>query len=133
MPAQDKTSQAEAARYLADRPRSKKIDLQWPVEFEGVEYRSINLVRLTAGDVARFHTELERLLKNEPDSTIRFPIFRDDAGEPIPGAVMDALDDDDKWELDQAALDFLPRRFRAVADIASGRDAGGNTEPSSAE
>ena len=119
------------ARFLSERPRWKTIDLEWPVSFEGREYRSITLIRLTAGDVSRFQEEIEQLLKNNPDAALRFPIFRDANNAPIPDAVLDALDDDDRFELDRSAADFLPRRFRGIAEPSSGPGAGGNTGPSS--
>ncbi len=119
------------ARFLSERPRRKTIDLEWPVSFEGREYRSITLIRLTAGDVSKFQEEIEQLLKNTPDAALRFPIFRDANNAPIPDAVLEALDDDDKFELDRAAADFLPRRFRGIAEPVSGPDAVGNIAPTS--
>lgn len=103
---------AMPARILSDRPRAKTIDLQWPVEFNGREYRSVTLVRLTAGEVAAFQSEIEKLLSADPDAKVRFPLFRDERGESIPDEVMDALDDDDRYSLEESAADFLPRRFR---------------------
>lgn len=120
-----------AVRFLSDRPRARTIDLLWPISFEGREFQSITLTRLTAGDVAKFQEEIEQLLKNNPDAALRFPIFRDANNAPIPDAVLDALDDDDRFELDRAAADFLPRRFRGIAEPSSGPVAGGNTAPTS--
>lgn len=105
-------SEKKPARIVSARPRSKEIDLQWPVEFDGREYKTITLVRLTAAEVAEFQSEIESLLKNDPDTRVRFPLFRDESGETIPDEVMDALDDDDRFALEEAAADFLPRRFR---------------------
>lgn len=119
------------ARIIADRPRVKVIDLQWPIEFDGREYRAIAITRLTAGEVAQFQAEIEELLKDHPDTKVRFPLFRDESGAVIPDEVMDALDDDDRFALDEAAADFLPRRYRAVAELDTGPDIGVNTEASS--
>ena len=119
------------AQFLSDRPRSKTIDLSWPISFDGRVYQAITLIRLTAGDVSKFQDELEALLRDNPDAALRFPIFRDETGAPIPAAVLDALDDDDRFELDRAAADFLPRRFRGIAEPSSGPDAGGNIAPTS--
>ena len=119
------------AQFLSDRPRSKTIDLSWPISFDGRVYQAITLIRLTAGDVSKFQDELEALLRDNPDAAFRFPIFRDETGAPIPADVLDALDDDDRFELDRAAADFLPRRFRGIAEPSSGPDAGGNTAPTS--
>jgi|688.fasta_scaffold1883271_1 hypothetical protein len=121
----------EAPQFLSDRPRLKTIDLQWPVSYLGREYRFVTLRRLTARDVARFQDELDALLRNNPDASLRFPMFSDETGAPVPAEVLDALDDDDRFELDRAAADFLPRRFRGIAEPSSGPDAGGNTGPTS--
>jgi hypothetical protein len=124
-------SDCAIAQFLSDRPRSKTIELSWPISFNGRNYQAITMIRLTAGDVARFQDELEALLRNNPDAALRFPIFRDETGAPVPAEVLDALDDDDSFELDRAAADFLPRRFRGIAEPSSGPDAGGNTGPTS--
>jgi len=123
----------DAARIVSTRPRFKTIDLQWPIAYAGKEYTSITITRLTAADVAKFQTELEAVLKNDANASLRFPLYRDETGAPIPEAVLDALDDDDKFELDRASIDFLPRRFRVNAENDTAQDAGGNTGPSSAE
>ena len=124
-------SDCAIAQFLSDRPRSKTIELSWPISFNGRNYQAITMIRLTAGDVARFQDELEALLRNNPDAALRFPIFRDETGAPIPAEVLDALDDNDRFELDRAAADFLLRQFRGIAEPSSGPDAGGNTAPTS--
>ena len=127
----DTALKQSSAQFLSDRPRMKPVRLDWPVTFDGLEYREITLVRLTAGEVARFQEELEALLRDNPDAALRFPIFRDETGAAVPAEVLDALDDDDRFELDRAAADFLPRRFRGIAEPSSGPDAGGNIAPTS--
>ncbi len=119
------------AQFLSDRPRSKAIELSWPISFGGRDYQAITLIRLAAGDVAKFQEELEALLRDNPNAALRFPIFRDETGAAVPAEVLDALDDDDRFELDRAAADFLPRRFRGIAEPSSGPDAGGNIAPTS--
>jgi hypothetical protein len=119
-------------RFLDTRPRVATVQLLWPVAFEGREYRAISIVRLTAAEVAKFQDDLEALLKNDANARLRFPLFRDEAGALVPEAVLDALDDDDRFELDKAAFDFLPRRFRAAPEPASDPANGGDTAPMSA-
>jgi hypothetical protein len=99
------------------------------VEYAGKLYGSISLLRLTAGEVIAFTRELEAALKNDPDAPVRFPTFKDDSGAPIPDAVLDALDDDDPVTLDEAAVDFLPRRFRAQAAQGSTSETPGDGAP----
>lgn len=115
------------ARIVSDRPRFKTIDLDWPVEFDGKIYKSVQIVRLTAGDVARFQDEIEALLKSDPNGRVRFPLFKDEDGNDIPQEVMDAMDSDDRDNIDEAAASFLPRRFRVAAAQDSGPDTGANT------
>lgn len=121
----------EIARIVSDRPRFKTVNLEWPVEFSGKVYESVRVVRLTAGDVARFQDEIDALLKRDENAKVRLPLFKDDEGNDIPAQVMDAMDSDDRDALDEAAVSFLPRRFRAASEPTTGRDTGENTEASS--
>ena len=107
----DENTAAKAAFLPGANSRAKIIPLAWPIVFGGIEYREIQLVRLTAGEVAAWQKEIAAL---PDDATTRLPIFRDVNGAPIPDGVMDGLDDDDAVALDEAALAFMPRRFRAA-------------------
>jgi hypothetical protein len=109
------------------RPRFKVVALDWPVEHEGRVFAEVHLVKLTAKEVADFIVAI----KDKGDA--RLPIFRDAAGAPIPNAVMDALDDDDKLALDEGAEPFLPRRFRAALASSSAQPDGAAIEPTSNE
>ena len=121
------------ARIVSERPRHKTIRLEWPVEFRGKVYAEVNVARLTAADVSKFQAEIETLLKNDPDARVRFPLFRDEENNVIPDEVLDAMDSDDRDALDEVAVNFLPRRYRAVAEIDTAPDAGENTGPISDE
>lgn len=112
------------AQFLSDSPRSKTIELSWPTSFDGGNYQPITMIRLTAGDVARLEDELEVLLRDNPDAALRFPIFWDETGAPVPEEVLDALDDDDRFELDRAAADFFPRQCLGIAEPFSGPGTG---------
>jgi hypothetical protein len=119
------------ARIVSDRPRAATIELDWPVEYEGRVYTTITVARLTAAEVARFQDQIVQLLESGAESKVRLPLFRDENGASIPDAVMDALDDDDRLALDEAATSFLPRRFRGLAVQDSGPGTGATTEASS--
>lgn len=129
----DATDVVEAANGAAlevlhfTRPRFKSVPLQWPIEYAGKTYTEVQIVRLTAKEVADWVEGIKGREKEE----VRIPIFRDADGLPIPDAVLDGLDDDDRLALDEAALDFLPRRFRAAPASASGPADGAITAPSS--
>ena len=92
------------------------MPLEWPVEWNGRTYESVTLRRLTVAEVAAFVESLKDLPEG---AKIRWPIFCDENGAPMPPEVMDALDADDSDALDKAALDFLPRRFRGEPEAGA--------------
>lgn len=98
--------------FVGGRPREKRIALDWPVEFAGKTYSAVVLRRLTVAEVSAFIEDLDGSKKQ------RIAMFFDDDGAPVPPEVMDALDDDDAFAVDEASVAFLPRRFRAAPDKA---------------
>ncbi|MGH6937374.1 MAG: phage tail assembly protein [Methylocella sp.] len=58
--------------FLKDTPRVKTIQLEWPVEVDGKEYREICIKRLTAGEVAVF---LKEIKDAGDDKDVRLPVF----------------------------------------------------------
>lgn len=116
-------------RFLNDRSRVKTVALEWPVEVDGVAYREVVIRRLTAGEVGAF---VDRVRASGSTTEVRFPLFYDAAGVPIPDRAWDAFDSDDADKLVEAGDDFLPVRFRTVktaADVSA--PAGGDTTGSS--
>lgn len=116
------------ATFVGGKSRAKTVALDWPVEFGGKEYREVHVSRLTVKEVADF---IDGLDDDAGVTMARLPMFRDAAGDLIPDAVLSALDDDDKFALDEAARDFLPRRFRAAPEETSPPAAGAPIGPSS--
>ena len=109
IPAQEPAQAPSAPRWLTEKKRIESYHLEYPFEFGGVEYRTIMIRRLTAGEVAAFMAKM----RAEPDANHRFPMYF--VGEaPIPDAVWDALDDDDRFGVTEIGKDFLPARFRAA-------------------
>ena len=115
-------TETAVASFAPGKPRSRTIDLEWPVEFEGTVYETITIRRLSAREVADF---IESLRDDPNKDEARWPMYD------VPGAVLDALDDDDSLTLNEVALAFLPRRFRAAPDAASTQSTGSDTEPKS--
>ena len=112
----DKTNeQTEAApalaapKFIGGGPRSKVVPLEHPVAYDGREYHAITLVRLNAKEVEDM---LDKINRGEGTE---IPIFRDAEGAVIPKIVLHALDDNDSLALDEAAVDFIPKRFRPRA------------------
>lgn len=99
-----------------ERPRFRLVPLASPLSFGGQEYREIQVSRLTAKEVAEFQESIRTVPEGQP---IVWPMFRDRDGAPLPEGFLDILDDDDSFELEKAARDFLPRRFLASPDKGS--------------
>lgn len=123
---------SHSAQFAGGKIRRTAIVLDYPVEFEGITYSEIGLRRLTAGEVAAFMDTARALVEADENANPRAPIFVTSAGAPIPDGLFDALDDDDAFKLDEAAKDFLPRRFQgALRASASTPTDGSDTEPTS--
>jgi hypothetical protein len=124
-----KNAAPAAPAFLSDRPRFRVIDLEWPLAYAGKDYRAITIVRMTAADIEAYTEKLAELAKTDPNARFRLPVYRDEAGAPVPDAVLDALDDDDRLAVDTAALDFFPRRFLSLEADATPQPSGGTIAP----
>ncbi|ACB96731.1 phage tail assembly protein [Beijerinckia indica] len=122
--AEENETIASAPRFIGGKTRVKTIRLEYPLEYNGREYREISIARLTVKDVEEF---IESLKTRD----VRLPIYRDEAGDLIPEEVLDALDDDDLVTLEAAARDFLPRRFQGLSESGSDPGNGATIEPTS--
>lgn len=94
-------AETAVARIVSDKERARTIELEWPVEFEGVVYDTVTIRRLTTKEVVDF------LATIDGQAQVRWPMYD------VPDAVLDALDDDDSFLLDEVVKGFLPRRFQA--------------------
>lgn len=124
------TNKNETARIVTDRPRYKTIPLDWPIEFNGKTYTEINISRLTVADIASFAKALEDA---SADDSAMLPMYFDDQMNAVPKEVFDAMDVDDRDTIDQESLNFLPRRFRGLAEPSTTSKTGDTTEPMSAK
>lgn len=118
----------ETVKFMNEADRRRVVQLAWPLSLNGKEYHEIHLARLTTKEVATF---VEQLSKMPEDTRFVWPIFKDAEGTIIPAEVMEALDDDDRTDLDKVALDFLPRRFLGDREPVSAQADGGFIAPSS--
>lgn len=91
------------ARIVTKLPREKEVTLTYPVEFDGRLYETIRIRRITGGQVADY---MDRLQQGE---RIMPPVVE------CPVEVYEAMDADDQDMVDEAAMDFLPRRLKAAA------------------
>jgi hypothetical protein len=95
-------------RFANEAGRTERIDLDWPVIFDGKTYDHIIARRMTASEVADFVEEVRAMPEGERNRA-RLPIFM------APAEVLAMLDADDDDKLGEVADRFLPRRFRAAA------------------
>ncbi|MGA2491841.1 MAG: phage tail assembly protein [Roseiarcus sp.] len=119
----------ETPRFVTEKLRLRAFPLAWPFECGGKRYETVCLKRLTAGEVAAFQEAVEAL---PAGACAQWPIYCDVDGAPLPPDVLAALDDDDKFELDKAVRDFLPRRFQGALASASDQANGDSTASPSA-
>ncbi len=80
---------------VAGKPRSEVVRLDWPVDVDGKVWTEIEIRRITT-------SELDAYLKTT-----------DDAPPPnilAPKAVLDALDAEDGFKIEEVSTRFFPRR-----------------------
>lgn len=91
------------ARIVTTLPRKKVVKLTYPVEFDGRLYEVINIRRITGGEVADYTDRLQQRERLMP------PVVD------CPVEVYEAMDADDQFFVDEAAMDFLPRQLKVAA------------------
>lgn len=93
------------ARIVTKLPREKVIPLEFPVEFGGDLYTDIRVRRLSGAEVALYYEQVQAGYRSARPPTVD-----------CPDEVYDALDDDDRYTVEAAAIDFLPRRLKEGID-----------------
>lgn len=120
----EKVAPAETpvAKIKTDLPRDKLVPLDWPVEFDGKTYAEIRIRRLTGQEVQDFIDLLQRCGGSNPQ-----PPMID-----CPLEVYRAMDDDDRYRVEEASVDFFPRRLRDMAEstLASAEESSPSSQAS---
>lgn len=93
------------AKIVTKLPREKLIPLEFEVEFDGTVYTHIRVRRLSGAEVALYYEQVQAGYRSARPPTVD-----------CPDEVYDALDDDDRYTVEAAAIDFLPRRLREGID-----------------
>lgn len=93
------------ARIVTKVPREKIIPLEFEVEFGGQVFSDIRVRRLSGAEVALYYEQVQAGYRSPRLPTVD-----------CPDEVYDALDDDDRYTVEAAAIDFLPRRLREGID-----------------
>ena len=102
--AEEEQAEAKTARVVGGAPREKMVTLEYPVEFDGKTWTEVRIRRVTGKEVEEY---MEALGRNERPMP---PMFD------FPMEVYDAMDDDDRFAIDEAVAPFFPRRVRAAAE-----------------
>jgi len=102
-PKQEQPAASPVAKIVSPKSREQAVPLEYPVEFDGKTWTEIVVRRVSAGEVDAF---MEALAE---DKQVMPPVID------CPREVYDAMDDDDRFELDRVMLDFLPRRLKVAA------------------
>lgn len=121
-----------APEVIGGPPRSLTIQLEYPLGWGGREYHAITLRRPTSVEVGQFFEALVAKDEATAEDLLFFPVFFDQDGAPVPAAVLEGLDDDDRAEVMGRVSGFLPRRLQALQDASPssfGADTGAATEP----
>jgi hypothetical protein len=103
------TAEKKVARFVdvPGKSRTKIVDLDWPLEFDGKTYSSVTIRRATIGEWRTFWDEVAE--GKDPYA----PWFVE------PREVMDALDPDDDAKVADVVDGFFPDRYRAKTEKAS--------------
>lgn len=102
----EETKAAPQPKFLKPVPREKMVALDHPFEFDGVVYESVRVKRCSAADVVDFMESLPDL------KGVVVPPVVD-----MPAAAYAVMDDDDRERIEEASVDFLPRRLRTLLGL----------------
>ncbi|BAQ50411.1 hypothetical protein [Methylobacterium aquaticum] len=99
--------------FAPGRARSAEFVLDWPVVYDGATYTVLVLRRPSAAEVGAYFEALA------DGARLPLPVFFTPEGDPVPHAVVDALDPDDDDRVMGRLLDFLPDRLLRAVRVAS--------------
>ncbi len=103
--------------HFTDRSKVvKAVPLAYPVTFAGRDWTEIHLRRLSVAQIAAVFANHTANLALNPDARLDLPIFIDEEGNDLPDGLLDELDPDDTEAVNEAASNFMPRRFKAPTD-----------------
>jgi hypothetical protein len=102
------------AKVIYSGEHEKLVPLEWPIEFDGKVYDQIRVHRVSGKQVRDF---LEALRTSEADI---LPPMID-----CPMEVWNALDADDQETVDLAAMEFTPKRLKAIFNAAAALETAG--------
>lgn len=122
--------------FNADATR-KAVKLAYPVLYppgpSARRYETVFVRKLTVGQIRTAQDNYRKALEADPDVEPDFQMIVDEQGSPLPRAMLDLIEADDDETLNEAVLNFLPRRFHRQTSDQDGGSApatGASTGPS---
>ncbi|KQW30744.1 hypothetical protein ASE36_00115 [Rhizobium sp. Root274] len=106
------TKEPPVARIVNPAGRSTVVPLQFPVEFDGKHWESVEIRRCTGKEVQDYLEGMGTAAEFVLPPVIQCPL-----------AVWHAMDADDQYTVDEAAQAFMPRRLKAAVELLSGTGA----------
>jgi hypothetical protein len=105
--ASERMAEAEkpAPKFIGTESRSATVTLKYPMEYDGVIYKTITLSRISGA-------QLQNLNKQDGDPAIALMHLLTG----VPHRVLEALDAEDFAEINVVGADFLPRRLMEAAE-----------------
>lgn len=97
------------ARIVNPAGRSKMVPLQFPVEFDGKIWDSVEIRRCTGTEIKKY---MEQMANREETFTLPPVVI-------CPVAVWEAMDADDQLTIDEESQAFMPRRLKAAVELLS--------------
>ena len=115
---------SSAPRFIGSGPGNRQvaIELIYPIGWDGREYRVVELCRLKGRDFSRMR-RLTAAGVGEDEAMLAII-----SGLPV--EVIQELDGDDYLALLEAARDFIPARFREMAESGPNSESGQDTQGS---
>lgn len=104
------------AKIVSSRERERKIPLEFEVAYDGRTYTEVTLRRVSGKEMEDYMDILAASKERVMPPMIDCPM-----------SVYEQMDDDDRFEIDQAMRDFMPRRLRATAESVSAPQSGEST------
>jgi hypothetical protein len=117
-------SAPSAPVFLSNKPREKRIELEWPFSYDGATYDHVIIRRMTTGQVAEFISNASK----SQSSFSHFPMYFDEKGASLTDDILKMFDDDDYAKCSEVALDFLPRRFQGIKPSVPTQEIGDSTQ-----
>ncbi len=102
------STEMPVARIVNLEGRSKTVPLEYPVEFAGAVWDSIEIRRCTGQEIADYFNRMSQSATFVMPPVIQCPV-----------EVWQALDADDQDTIDEAAQAFMPRRLKAAVELLS--------------